>query len=68
MDENTVNQLLSLNSVFLIILITLQNDNTKESLKSSSGNSFENILQTITYGDIFFEFSLFLLKGKFIAF
>lgn len=68
MDENTVNQLISINSIFLLILIALQNDNTKEALKTSSGSSIDNLVQNLTYFDIFFEFALVLLKGKIFTF
>jgi hypothetical protein len=56
--------LLVVNSFLTIGFILNQNESTKDSLSRQSASSLTNPLEIFTWGSVFFQFFLFLVKLK----
>ncbi len=52
------------NSIFLIILILNQNDNTKDSLTTQNSTSSKNPLEIATWISFAFQLTIWLVKIK----
>jgi preprotein translocase subunit SecG len=61
---SSLNVILLANSILAIILILNQNESSKELTANSNSTSASNPLEKITWGSLFFQLFLLLIKTK----
>jgi preprotein translocase subunit SecG len=61
---SSLNIILLANSILAIILILNQNESSKELTANSNSTSTSNPLEKITWGSLFFQLLLLLIKTK----
>lgn len=61
---SSLNIILLANSILAILLILNQNESSKELTANSNSTSTSNPLEKITWGSLFFQLLLLLIKTK----
>ena len=61
---SSLNIILLANSIFALVLILNQNESSKELTANSNSTSTSNPLENLTWGSLFFQLLLLLIKTK----